>query len=542
MASEARRGLLRIGANYTRLVLWLSLGLVLTPFMLWWVGTEAFGLIALVGASTGFARIFEQMTTQGMVREIAAAYHDDDNERFIEAYNSSFAISLTVACLALLVFGVVLLILPLLKIPETWLNAARWFVAAQSFFTFCQVAASPTYCMFTVREQFWHYAVVAVLERGSQISSALLLALVFSIRDVENAIRLHGFVWSGLALLVLIGAVSFIILGDNRLRPRPWKMRMTIIRRVRSTFGWNGSVHVAMAMHERLAQLIMNQGFNLIGNAVFELAMRLTGYVRMVTTGVTFGLDASSARVAENTPEQLRSFVHHYTRIHGVIAIPAVFGVVMLADPLLKLWLARFTEDADTIIPLAVALTRVLSIALVARAISDGWITMLYGAGFVRTYAPVILAGGVVSPIVSTILTMLAYNAWQDGRISLTVAICAPAVGYTTVFTLVHFFIVPIIGARCLRIRRRDLYLPLVRPALTTALCAPIVIIPALRFESWSVVYLGATVIGFALVYFGMTWIVVLSPNERRAFAHAIRRRISGASNTDDHQDDTTDP
>ena len=53
MASEAKRGILRIVPNYVRLLATLALGLVLLPVVVSWLGLEAFGLISLV-ASTGF--------------------------------------------------------------------------------------------------------------------------------------------------------------------------------------------------------------------------------------------------------------------------------------------------------------------------------------------------------------------------------------------------------------------------------------------------------------------------------------------------------
>jgi len=515
----------RVLANYTNLVARLTIGIILTPFIVGWLGMEAFGLIALVGASAGFARLFEQMTTQSMIREIAAAHHSGDDERFLRTYNSSFVISIGVASLAFLVFLIVFLCLPYLNIRDDWLTAARWFVTAQATYTLAQVSLSPAYCVYRVKEQFWRFAVIMIAERATTLISAVILALGFHMEDIATAIRAHGLLWTGLLLLVLTIAVLGATIADRRLLPRPWYIRRREIRLVLGTVGWNSAVHVAMAMHERLAAVIVNVAFGLLGNGVFELGMRLISYVRMVTLGVTFGLDSAAARVSSTSTEQLRSLFHHSTRLHGVIAFPACLGVIALAEPIMHLWLAGSMEDADTMIPMAVMVTRVLAAALLARAISDGWLHIFYGAGYVRQYAPIVLVGGLVSPIVSAIITWFAWNAQQAGHMPDVIAINAPAFGYALVFTVVHFFIVPPIGARLIGLRQRDVYLPLVRPALVTLVCSPILIIAMRTITTWTLVHLVTVIGGFSAIYWLLTWAFVLTRDERDRVVGAARRR-----------------
>lgn len=526
--SEARRGIHRVLANYMNLMGRLLIGIPLTPFLLAWLGTEAFGLIALVGASVGFARLFEQMTTQSMIREIAAAHHSGDDEQFLRTYNGSFVISAGVALLALIVFSGVYFALPFLKIREDWISPARWFVLSQAVYTICQVTLAPAYCMYRVKEQFWRFSIITILERATEMISALILAWGFLIRDdIPLAIRAHGVLWASLMLIVLVTAVMLAAFGDRRLIPRPSYIRRDEVRTVLRTVGWNSAVHVAMALHERLAAVIMNLAFGLLGNGVFELGMRLIGYVRQVTTGVTFGLDSAAARVSTTSRAQLQSLFHHSTRLHGVVAIPACLGVFVLATPLMTVWLSSSMENPGEEIPLAVMITRVLAAALLVRAISDGWLNIFYGAGFVRKYAPIVLLGGMVSPIVSAGLTWYAWSSYKNGTMPLLVAINAPAVGYAIVFTIVHFFIVPPIGARCLGLRKRDIYRPLVRPALVTAVCSPLLLYPAANIETWRLWHLGAVIVGFSAVYWILTWAFVLTRDERDRFLGAtVKRRF----------------
>ena len=92
MSNEARRGLVRILSNYTRLLITLALGLLVVPLTLNWLGDEAFGLITLLGANIGLAGIFRQIIQMSLIRELGQAYHADD-ETFRKGYSTICLIS-----------------------------------------------------------------------------------------------------------------------------------------------------------------------------------------------------------------------------------------------------------------------------------------------------------------------------------------------------------------------------------------------------------------------------------------------------------------
>ena len=70
MPSEAKRGLVRIAANYLRLISTLALGLILVPLLIGWIGLRGFGLISLVVVSVGLAGVVRELISQSMIREI----------------------------------------------------------------------------------------------------------------------------------------------------------------------------------------------------------------------------------------------------------------------------------------------------------------------------------------------------------------------------------------------------------------------------------------------------------------------------------------
>jgi O-antigen/teichoic acid export membrane protein len=261
----------------------------------------------------------------------------------------------------------------------------------------------------------------------------------------------------------------------------------------------------------------MNIAFGVVGNGVFEVAHRLVSYVRMTATGTSFGLDATSVRLSsDSAPHSTRGLLYHSTRIQSLVALPAALIVILLAEPLLHLWIGRQLEDPAGTIPAAVIIVRVLAVAVMARAISEAWTLILYGAGYVRRYAPLVLAGGLTSPLLGGLL-LVALPTGPD--------FYAPAIGYAVVMTGVHFFMLPAIGASCLSLRYADMFAPLLRSTIATAVCSPLLIVPCALIDDWSLMKLGVTCGVFGAVYAIVCWFVVLSPAERKRFGGAALRR-----------------
>jgi hypothetical protein len=179
-------------------------------------------------------------------------------------------------------------------------------------------------------------------------------------------------------------------------------------------------------------------------------------------------------------------------------------------------------------------MARILSIALAARAVSDTWILVLYGAGFVRRYAPLIMIGGVTAPVVAGVL-MLTLPA--------DLKFIGPAIGFTVVFLGLHLFGIPVITARCLHISAPRLLLSLLRPLLVTAVAAAAglgVLAASGRLGDLSLlttptraagdaidpVLMLASIAVFGLTYAPLAFLFILGPSERHRLTGAARRLL----------------
>lgn len=529
---------IRIFCNYARLFSTLLIGIAVVPLTIAWLGDDAFGLITLLGANIGLAAIVRQIIQQSLVRELGAAYHGGD-AGMARLYPAICRISLYAALLSLGTFAIVAAALPVFKMPDEFRTAALWFVIAQGVQTAVLVLLAPVLNMYLVTERFVGFSVWFVGVRAANIISVLILGFVVTINDPPRGLLLHGLLWSGLSILGYLIAAAALIRKDRRLmlnfrRPQPGATR-----EIMGTFSWNSGVQIAMNVHEQIPPMLLNLFLGTVANAAWGLGFRLVAYIRMVTTGMQFGSDAVSARLAAGEDKdlvrtRLQRLTDVQTRLTGLVSMPAGAGVLIYCFPILHLWVGRQVEDYDTIMGMGVVMARILSVALAARAISDTWVLVLYGAGYVRSYAPLIIAGGFIAPAAAIILMLTLPD---DLRY------IGPAVGFTLVFVGLHLVGVPIVAARCLQLSPWSLIRSVGRPFAATALAsgAGLGVLAAggrlgdLSFFSMPTRAAGAAIdpawmlasIGvFGLVYAPLAYAFVIGPNERGRLTGVITRRL----------------
>jgi hypothetical protein len=530
--------MIRILCNYARLFSTLLIGIIVVPLTIAWLGDDAFGLIALLGANIGLANIVRQIIQQSLVRELAAAYHGGDTG-MARLYPAICRISLVAAGLSVLTFGTVAAALPVFNMPDELRTAALWFVIAQGTQTAVMVALAPVLNMYIVSERFIGYSLWFVGVRASNIVSVLILGYAVTINDPPRGLLLHGLLWASLSITGYLIAAAAIILKDRRLMPTLRRPEPGATREVMGTFSWNSGVQIAMNVHEQIPPMLLNLFLGTAANAAWGLGFRLVAYIRMVTTGMQFGSDAVSARLAAGDDQdiaraRLQRLTDVQTRLTGLVSMPAGAAVLVYCYPILHLWVGRQLDDYDTIMGMGVVMARILALALAARAISDTWVLVLYGAGFVRSYAPLIIAGGVIAPVTAVILM---FTLPPDLRY------VGPAVAFTLVFVGLHLVGVPILAARCLHLSPWNLIRSIGRPFLATAaavgaglgvlavggrlgdlslLAMPTRAAGAAIDPAWMTASLAA----YGLVYAPLAYAFVIGPNERSRITGIVARRL----------------
>ncbi len=525
--SESTKQTIRILGNYTRLLLTLALGLTVVPLTIRWLGDHAFGIISLLGAGLGLAATFSVIIQMSLVRELGHAYHSDD-ETFRKNYATVCQIAIVCTLLSMVTFGIVLALVPTFDIPPELVTPARWFVFGQGFYTAVMTLLSPILNMYLVKERFIGYNIWYVGVRAANILSVLILGYVIVINDPAKGLTYHGILWACLAVLGMVIAATVMVRSDSRLRFTIKGTDKDARSQVLSTFSWNTGVQVAMNLHELVPPLLMNFFVGPLANAAWGIGFRFVAYIRMCTTGVQFGSDAVSARLSSgDDPDlvrtQLQQLIGIQTKLTSMIALPAAVVVFVFSWPIFDLWVGSSLKDYDAVMPYAVYMSRILAIALGARAISETWIIILYGSGHVKAYAPWVFLGGVIAPIASVILMLTLPDH---------LVIYAPPAMFALILVIVHLFGLPLIASRCLHISASALLLSLLRPAIATLIAAGSAVavlflsdnirsigfsgaVDQVHAQSINRVWVFAALVVFGSVYAVLSYAMVLSSTER---------------------------
>lgn len=516
--TEFRRHSIRVSANFVKLLSTLLLGIALVPVLLNWVGSVGFGLITLISTATGLSGLLREVIERSMIREIGAAMHSGDRGRFERAYASAFAVCLSIVPGVILVFVGIYALLPLLDIPPELLGAARTLVIAEACTNVLFLAVAPASNMYVIRERFVAYNAWAFCSRLAYLSAALFAWLVLDITDTARAVSAFGILTAIGTTLVNMAFVLALVARDRQLIPKPSKISRTDFREIVSLGGWNAGMTIAVAiLHERMPQFVLNIAFGLNANAAFAIAQRLSSYVRMISLGVTSGLESVALRASATTLD-IRRLTADITRFNAVATLPALTVVAILPGPLINKWVGRSVEEGSRIVPDAVLFTVIMLVPVITRAFSDIWTGVLYGTGHLKAYAPQVILTSFVTPVLALLMLWIL----PEGS---TVRYASPVLAYVISYTAVHALWIPAIAAEKLGVRVRELFEPIFRPLVACALATPVLVAARILVEDWTLPRVGFYVMAFGLVYVPLVWKLAMKAHERERILSVVYRR-----------------
>jgi O-antigen/teichoic acid export membrane protein len=517
--SEAHRAFTRIGSNYARLGISVLLGLALVPLLLGRLGPQAYGLIGLLGSTVGLAAIIQEIVRESMVRELGQAWHAS-KEQFLATYNAALLLCLVIAGISVALFAAVWLAVPLLEAPPELVGAARWLVVARGVETAVNISLAPAQRMYLVTERMALGNAWGLGDRVSRFLAAVWIVTLAAELAAPEALVLYAWLGSALMIVTVVASAVMMMALEPATVPHPRRATRAAARSIITIGGYNTATLVANNLHLPVGQILLNLFLGLRFNAVFTIAITLGGYTRMTAMGVTGGVDAVAARLsARASSGAMAALVRHSTRLHAIVAMPVAALVLILAEPIITVWLGnRLPEPAEA--AMAANLSRLVALGMIARALGDGWLRILYGAGHIRRYAPVLVGAGLASPP----LAILLLNVLPE-----PLRYAGPAAAYATILLVAYLGIVPRIAARSLHVTLADVLGPLMRPAVVTLAIIPLLLASRLAIWDWNYLTLGATALAAGALYAGLTWLIVVAPEERRRVRSAVIGRLRPA-------------
>ncbi len=519
--AELRRASIRIVSNYVRLVSTAVLGIYLVRALLTTLGDEGAGLVSLLGSTIGIVAIVEEAASWSMIRELGAAHHSKDVSEFRRLFNSAIVLSAAAAVLILVAFGVILAALPLMKISPEMLPAARWFVIAKAIETAFLVLFSPQFNMYLVTERMVAYNFWYTMRRAIAVAGIVALFWINADSDPARGLILYGWISCGLMIISIATSSAIITLQDRRMIPSLAFASKAGVKSLIGISGWTMGIQGSQTLGFPAGALIMNQGFGVVfGNLAYGTAYQLSGYARMLASGMTMGLDAVAARISSDTKDnRMPKLVRYSTMLHGIAIFPAVIAIGFLAYPMLEIWVGpKLNANPQEMLHNMSVLTRIFLISMGIVCLCDGWTRIMFGAGHVKSYAPAIILGNLITPVVAIIFLMIF-----PADVRYTAVVCAIAVTYI----VVHMGVIPHKTAAAFGMTYWEVLQPLVRPLLTALGCAPVLWLFLQNLHHWNLISLAMAGGTYGVVYMIAAWFFVLHGSDRTRLAAAARFRLA---------------
>jgi O-antigen/teichoic acid export membrane protein len=440
--SVVRHVLLSSLSNYIGKLISLGLWFVLTPFILSQLGDRAYGLWALVGSVAAYGFLFNIGITDAVTKYVAE-YHAQGEDGLS---HDLIATGLWVnTCLGLLVIAISVLLAPLFSsifnMTATEQSTAIWlflFVGVGVAITIpCAVAS----------------AVLRGLQRFDLLNligvSATLVTAAATVLVLLLGGGVIGLAIVGIAVTILIQLISIWII--YRIAP---ELR----------FGWYGASrsNLRLLISYSSSLFFMNLGGYLetrsdemvIGGFLpvrevtpYNLARRLSALPQTLTEQfLTLLLPMASELHSKDDSARLRSLYMISTRVTLAIFLPIGMILIVLAKPILTVWVGTAYADYSYLI-----------LILVVASLID---TSTWPAGFVlqgmakhKPLAIMTIGAGVTNLALSILLVnQLGLIGVALGSLVPTIIVCT---GFVTPYAM-----------RVIGVSAREMYTNVLRPAL----------------------------------------------------------------------------
>ncbi|MBV7380166.1 MATE family efflux transporter [Maritimibacter dapengensis] len=426
---------IRIASNYLRLLVTFASGLLIVR-LLAEIGASALNIYLIVISGTGFAFFMKIVMQESVVPLLGLSFED-------RSFARTYWISFLFAAFASLFACTIFLVLWLLRdkfdtgnLPDTTFALALASGALRTVFS--SLATPPTQALLVVGRVVAYNVILASERLADLVAVVGLLVVAGDAGDVKLA---NAFFVTSAALYILVQVAAFAVAraADARFGFRPVRIGARDLRWTRRIFGWNIAIVVAFLLYLRFSTLAVNVAFGEGPTLVLGLVFLLIGYQRQISMGLVIGLDAAIARLygagKPGPNAEIRAIVLRSTYVQSVFSFGSVTILWVLADPLFRYWLGDSLRGSGWNVETAATLFRIMSLGVLARSLSENWMKILNGQGRVGTYAPWLLAGGVVYGVF--VLIGINLNTSAD-----TVLLIL-AVVFSTLYVLNHVVVVP---------------------------------------------------------------------------------------------------
>ena len=393
---------LRVLSNYARLAAGFGVGLLFVPLMLR-LDRDASAAVALLTTGLGIHLLLREVLVSGVTPVLAEAAHCRRPRRLPHVRAAADRVAWAVAGLTLVAYAGVAAAVPRLGVSAEMAAAARWFLLARGAHGVLLVLLAPAMTMYVARGRMVEHNLWLVLERLSELA-AIAATLVWFGRSAE-AVVAYG-------VIVSVLQASVAVFAAVRMRRTERCPRHRVSRRgfgyVARSVTSNSLVVLANALYVRVDVLMMSALAGPLATLAFDVATRLSGYVRMATRGLTGGIEAVAAKVAvapakagpgdvgSQTAGPALAGAARLFRVslwsQAAVVVPLAAGLMLFSGGVLTAWVGPRLAEKELPVGSVAAVLNWMVLAVAFRGLTEGWLRIIAGMGEVdRLLRPTLL-------------------------------------------------------------------------------------------------------------------------------------------------------
>jgi O-antigen/teichoic acid export membrane protein len=447
----ARRVLLNVLSNYTAKILSLAAWLLLTRFLLLRLGAEQYGLWVLVGSVTAYGSLFDLGIAAAITKYVAEFRARREMERARALIATALWLYLGLGLVVVLLAVLLAPAFPrFFAIQPEQQSTAMWLALLLGIHIGVSIPCAASAAVLQGLQRFDLLNVLNV------VTVALSFAATVAVVAADGGVVALAGV--GLSLTVLMQLPALLVI--RRIAPElPFGLRGADRHMARTVVGFSFPLlllHVGGHLESRTDEIVIGKFLPLRTIAPYNIARRISGLPLALTEQfLSLLLPLTSSLHAANDGARLRSLYIVSTRLTLAVFIPIGLSLVVLARPILTLWVG---EAYGAYAPLVLILT-------VASLIDTSqWPAGLILQGMARhqPLASMTLASG---------LSNLALSIFLIGFMGLT----GVALGTLIATTIVCLLFVTPYALRVLQVSAREIIWQAWLPALAPAIPALVV-------------------------------------------------------------------
>lgn len=380
-------------SNYLGKIITLSMGFLLTPFLLHWLGAGTYGLWALVGSVVAYGSLLD-FGIAAAITKYTAEYRAKQRAQDAQALiSTAFLLYLALGLVVMLLSMVIAAVFPyIFNVPPEQRNEAIWLVLFSGLGVGVAIpCATPT-------------AILRGLQRFDLLNA---LGVVGSLLSVSATVLILlrgggviGIVLANIAVTVLMQLPAYWLI--HRVAPElhlnPHAVRREFVRTVASFSTSLFVINVSGQLQGQTDEIVIGAFRPLWLVTPYALSRRLSDVARILTDQfLKVLLPLASELHATDDQTRLRALYLVSTRLTLVSFMPFACILILMAGPLLAAWVG---EAYAPYAPLVIILTIAGLIDMSQWAASH----VLQGMGRHQPLAYMSIASGVANLVLSIIL------------------------------------------------------------------------------------------------------------------------------------------